>query len=125
MALDYAAAMAAETLNEKSARDLYHRHFQWEQERVVSTKLDDGFAVFTWPLMRNMCQRPWVWLSYFRAGQSLNFKNFTDQAERVEKGLIAYDRAISFGVGKLAKVTALRLRILPGAASYTWRTPKD
>lgn len=26
--------------------DLYHRHFLWEQQRVVSTTLDDAFARF-------------------------------------------------------------------------------
>ena len=35
------------------------------------------------------------------------------EAERVEKGLIAYNRAVSFGVERLTTVTAIRLRILP------------
>lgn len=118
IARDYAAAMEARTISPALARDLYHRHFLWEQERVVSTKLDDGFAVFTWPLMRNLCQRPWVWFAYFGAGKSLNFKNFTDQAERVEKGLVSYDRAISYGLDRLARTTHIRLRILPGVAHW-------
>jgi len=118
IARDYAAAMDAKTIGAEAARDLYHRHFLWEQERVVSTKLDDGFAVFTWPLMRHLCQRPWVWFAYFRAGKSLNFENFTDQAERVEKGLISYDRGIHYGLDRLARTTDLRLRIFPGLAQW-------
>lgn len=118
IAHDYDAAMRAKQIDPALARDLYHRHFLWEQERVVSTKLDDGFAVFTWPLMRNLCQRPWVWFAYFGTGKSLNFKNFTEQAERVEKGLVSYDRAMDYGLERLARTTHIRLRILPGVAHW-------
>jgi hypothetical protein len=118
IARDYATAMQEKSVKPDMARDLYLRHFLWEQERVVSTKLDDGFAVFTWPLMRNMCQRPWVWFAYFGTGKSLNFRNFTDQVERVEKGMISYDRGVSYGLDRLAKTTHIRLRILPGVAHW-------
>ena len=64
--------------------------------------------------MRNLCQKPWVWFSYFRAGKSLNFKSFTGQNERVEKGLIVHDRAVAYGLDKISKITDIRLRILPG-----------
>lgn len=118
VARDYEHAMSAETHDPALLRDLYHRHFLWEQECVVSTKLDEGFAAFDWPFMRNLCQRPWVWFSYFRPGKSMNFKSFTDQAERVEKGLIAYDRAADTGMDRLAKVSATRLKIYPGRAAF-------
>ena len=121
IAHDYAAAMQTKTITPELTRDLYHRHFLWEQERVVSAKLDEGFARFTWPFMRNLCQRPWVWFAYFGPGKSLNFKNFTDQAERVEKGLVSYDRAVAYGVDRLAKHTHIRLRILPGVAHWRQR----
>ncbi len=111
---DYADAMVSKAPDPDVLRDLYHRHFLWEQERVVSTKLDEAFEKFTWPFMSGLCQRPWVWFSYFRVGKSMNFRSFTDQAERVEKGLIAYDRAIAFGVERLARMTDIRLRIWPG-----------
>jgi hypothetical protein len=114
LARDYAVAMSGAQHDEAALRDLYHRHFLWEQERVVSTRLDDAFAVFTWPLMSGLCQRPWVWFSYFRPGKSLNFRRFTDQAERVEKGLVAYDRAVAFGADRLARRSRTRLRIFPG-----------
>jgi len=106
-------------------RDIYHQHFLWEQERVVSTKLDEAFEVFTWPFMRNLCQRPWVWFSYFDTGKSMNFKCFTDQEERVEKGLIAYDRAIEFGVERLSGVTGARLKIFPGLSLWKSRLGLD
>ncbi len=101
---------------EELLRDLYHRHFLWEQERVVSDKLMQAFAGFTWPFMRDLCQRPWVWFSYFRTGKSLNFRNFTDPEERLEKGLISYERAVEFGLARLSKVTMIRLKILPGTS---------
>ena len=105
---DYAVAMSSPIYDEAMLRDIYHRHFLWEQERVVSTRLDDAFAELTWPLMKNLCERPWIWFSYFRVGKSMNFKRFTDQTERVEKGLIAYDRAVAFGVDKLVRISAIR-----------------
>ena len=92
-------------------RDLYHRHFLWEQDRVVSTMLDDAFTQFDWPFMAGMCQQPWVWFSYFRIGRSMNFRRFTDQEERVEKGLLAYDRAAERGFPDLARMTSRLIRL--------------
>lgn len=114
LARDYAQAMAQDNSDPAMLRDIYHRHFKWEQDRVVSAKLDEAFAVFAWPFMRNLCQRPWVWFGYFKAGRSLNFRAFTDPAERIEKGLIAYDRAVQYGCARLARQTDIRLRIFPG-----------
>ncbi len=114
---DYERAMRSDP-SPALLRDLYHRHFLWEQERVVSTKLDEGFAAFTWPFMSQLCQRPWVWFGYFRPGKSMNFRNFTDQAERVEKGLIAYDRAVAMGLDRIAKLSAARIKIYPGRAAF-------
>jgi hypothetical protein len=114
----YARAMKGPLPGPDNLRDLYHRHFLWEQERVVSAKLTDAFAVFDWPFMKGLCERPWVWFSYFKAAQSLNFRSFTDQAERVEKGMIAHDRAQDFGVDRLARVSSARLKVFPGTAAW-------
>lgn len=116
IAQDYARAMGGDASIE--LRDLYQRHFRWEQTRVVSDKLTKGFAEFDWPLMRGLCQRPWVWFSYFPTAKSLNFRNFTDSEERVEKGLIAYDRAQEVGFGRIAAISAVRLRIFPGFTQW-------
>ncbi|MCI4645176.1 MAG: hypothetical protein MRY64_10370 [Hyphomonadaceae bacterium] len=112
LARDYARAIDAGETDNEVLRDLYHRHFSWEQERVVSDKLDEAFADFEWPFMRALCQRPWVWFSYFRIGRSVNFKQFTDRDERVEKGLLAYDRAVARGVDRLARTTTARLKFI-------------
>ena len=93
---DYARAMNG-SCDLAFLRDMYHRHFLWEQERVVSDTLNRAFEAFDWPFMASLCQRPWVWFSYFRIGRSMNFRQFTDQHERVEKGLIAFDRAVEKG----------------------------
>jgi len=119
LATDYFRAMSGD--RSVDLRDLYRRHFLWEQERVVSGKLDDAFAVFTWRFMRNLCERPWVWFSYFRPGKSMNFRKFTDQAERVDKGVIAHDRAVAFGLDRLADFTAARLRLYPGLHGLSFR----
>jgi hypothetical protein len=121
LADDYARAMTGPLPGDDVLRDLYHRHFLWEQQRVVSTKLTEAFAVFDWPFMKGLCERPWVWFSYFKAAQSLNFRSFTDQAERVEKGMIAHDRAQEFGVDRLSRITQMRLRIFPGTTAWTDR----
>lgn len=121
VARDYDAAMKSPNPDAALLRDLYHRHFLWEQERVVTDKLNEGFAAFTWPFMRELCQRPWVWFGYFRPGKSMNFKSFTDQAERVEKGLIAYDRAVAQGLDRIARLSAARIKIYPGRAAFMKR----
>lgn len=92
-----ARAARGETLPEADLRDLYERHFRWEQKRVVGAVLDEVFDRFTWRLMRKICLRPWVWFAYFRPGQSLNFRDFRSEDERVEKGLAAFDRAARIG----------------------------
>ena len=84
---------------------------------MVSEKLDDAFAALTWPLMRSLFQRPWVWFSYFRVGKTMNFRNFTNREERIEKGLIAFDRAMVFGPENLVTFTDARLRIFPGLSA--------
>ncbi|MEP6020252.1 MAG: hypothetical protein ABJ251_17390 [Paracoccaceae bacterium] len=101
---DYARAMN-EPCDQAFLRDIYHRHFLWEQERVVSDTLARAFEAFDWPFMANLCQRPWVWFAYFRFGRSMNFRQFTDQNERVEKGLIAFDRAIEQGLAAIQDKT--------------------
>jgi hypothetical protein len=98
----YGDIMDGQYVEVEQLRHLYHVHFEWEQERVVSNALDEGFAVFTWVFMRNLCQRPWVWFSYFKVGKSMNFKSFTDRDERIEKGLIAFDRASELGFDVLS-----------------------
>lgn len=78
-------------------RIFYEAFFRWEQQKVVGPKLDDALADFDWPFMRNLCQQPWVWFSYFRLGRALIFRSFSDAEERVEKGLIAFDWAVRKG----------------------------
>lgn len=109
---DYAALIASGSNDSARLRALYHRHFQWEQERVVSNTLETAFAEFDWPLMSEICQRPWVWFSYFRIGRSMNFRKFTDADERIEKGLLAFDRADILGFARLAKKTRASIRLL-------------
>lgn len=125
IARDYERAMNVGLDDPAALRDLYHRHFLWEQDRVVSDKLDEGFAAFKWPFMRNLCQRPWVWFSYFKPGKSMNFKCFTDKSERVEKGLLAYDRAVAMGLDRLAQVSAARLKIYPGRVQLKTRLQRS
>ena len=88
-------------------RALYEAFFRWEQDNAVGPSVEAAMAVFDWPIMRNLCLRPWIWFSYFRTGRSLNFKDFTSAEERVEKGLAAFDIATLRGWNKVEK--SLRL----------------
>lgn len=82
-------------------RALYEAFFRWEQDNAVEHGVDAAIAAFDWPLMRGLCLRPWVWFSYFRLGGSLNFKDFSDADERIEKGLLAFDGAALRGWDKV------------------------
>ncbi|MGJ8617586.1 MAG: hypothetical protein ACSHWS_12165 [Sulfitobacter sp.] len=92
-----AKQMAGEPATNAEKRALYEAFFRWEQENAVGPSVETAMAAFDWPLMRNLCLRPWVWFSYFRAGRSLNFKDFTSAEERVDKGLAAFDIAMLKG----------------------------
>lgn len=88
-----AQQMSGQPATNAEKRALYEAFFRWEQDNAVGPSVEAAMAAFDWPLMRNLCLRPWVWFSYFRAGRSLNFKDFTSAEERVEKGLAAFDVA--------------------------------
>lgn len=88
-----AKQMSGEPATSAEKRALYEAFFRWEQDNAVGPSVEAAMAAFDWPLMRNLCLRPWVWFSYFRAGRSLNFRDFTSAEERVEKGLAAFDLA--------------------------------
>lgn len=98
-----AKQMAGHPASDTEKRALYEAFFRWEQDNAVADGVEAALAAFEWPLMRNLCLRPWVWFSYFRVGRSLNFKNFASAEERVEKGLIAYDGAASAGWANVDK----------------------
>lgn len=91
------SADAGDAPDEALLREIFHRHFLWEQKRVVGPNLDHAFDALSWPLLYRLCKRPWVWFNYFGAGRSLNFDDFQVEEERVEKGMIAYDRAAQQG----------------------------
>ena len=102
-----AKQMSGGIVKEAEKRTLYEAFFRWEQDNAVGPSVEAAMAAFDWPLMRNLCLRPWVWFSYFRAGRSLNFRDFTCAEERVEKGLAAFDFANHRGWNKVDR--SLRL----------------
>jgi hypothetical protein len=88
---------SGEVMTAQQQRAFYENFFRWEQQRVVGPVVDEAFARFDWPLMKQLCLRPWIWFSYFRVGRSLVFKNFADAEERVGKGMAAFDWAAAKG----------------------------
>lgn len=77
-------------------RELFEAFFLWEQAQIVGPSIAQAFATFDWPLIRYLALKPKIRFSYF--GRSpLSFHNFNDTAERVEKGIMAFDRADKAG----------------------------
>ena len=66
-------------------RELFEAFFLWEQAEIVGPSIDRAFAAFDWPLIRSLALRPKIRFAYF--GRSpLSFRNFSNTAERIEKG---------------------------------------
>ena len=110
-----ARQMSGHPATSAEKRVLYEAFFRWEQDNAVGPSVEAAMAAFDWPLMRGLCLRPWVWFSYFRAGRSLNFKDFTSAEERVEKGLAAFDMAALRGWDKVDR----SLRLNPFVRRHT------
>ncbi len=108
-------------------RRLYECFFRHEQERVAAPAVSNAFAQLDWPAMHALSRKPWVWLAYFHKGRSLNFKDFSHPDERIEKGLVAFDRAAELGWANI-ELLLLKNPLFPGSlkvwtscANLWWR----
>ncbi len=92
------AAMAeGRTLTDAEKRAVFTAHFLHEQEHVVGPAITRAVAAFDWPLVRRIALRPWIRFAYFPRFRSFLFRDFSAQAERIEKGLRAFDWAAEVG----------------------------
>lgn len=111
----HAATSRRESLSIAEQRRMYESFFRHEQERIAAPAVERAFAELQWPHMNRICRRPWVWLAYFRYGKSLNFNDFTVADERIEKGLISFDRAAALGWPTIESLL-IKNPLYPGSA---------
>jgi len=85
------------------ARATFERSFRSEQEVTVAPGVKAAIEGFECRIMRFLCLRPLVRFAYFPPFRYLWFRDFADQAERIERGLRAYDVAARVGWGRVER----------------------
>jgi hypothetical protein len=86
------ARTTGRTMSDVERRELFEAFFLWEQAHIVGPAINQAFATFDWPLIRHLALRPKIRFAYF-GSSPLSFRDFSDTAERIEKGMEAFDRA--------------------------------
>jgi len=97
MAEIHAARRAYRELCVDAKRRIFAAHFLDEQQRVVQPAITAALAAFDWPAMRRVSLRPTIRFAYFGPRRAMRFRRFDRQAERVERGLEAFDLAAAAG----------------------------
>lgn len=93
----HAARRRGEEFSNDEKRDVFQTFFLNEQETVVGPSVLGATEKLDWPLMKNLALRPIVRFAYFPRRRPFFFRNFADQDERIEKGLLAFDVAAAVG----------------------------
>lgn len=93
---------------------LFEAFFLWEQHSIVAPAVTAAFAAFEWPVVKALALTPKIRFSYFPGSLCLPFQDFSDKAERIEKGLDAYELAERVGL-KGVEAALRRYGALPEA----------
>ena len=89
------ARRGGHSLSAGQRRALFTAFFRWEQAAIVGPAVEKAFAGFDWPLASRIALRPRVAFAYLPA--PLPFNDFANTAERIDKGLAAYDGGETIG----------------------------
>jgi hypothetical protein len=100
-------------LDRDQRRHLFTCFFLWEQETIVAPAVREAFASFDWALIRKLALRPTIRFAYL-GRDHLAFRDFSDTAERIRMGLLAFDRAERAG-WKRVEVSLSDYGIMPPA----------
>jgi hypothetical protein len=103
----HAARRAGRSLDAAEKRHVFEQSFHCEQEVTVAPGVQAAVAAFECRVMKFLCLRPLVRFAYFPRCRYLFFRNFSDKAERIEKGMRAYAHAERAGwdhVGQALRV---------------------
>jgi hypothetical protein len=103
-----------EPLPQPARRELFEAFFLWEQEVIVGPAVERALAALDWPLIRHVALRPRIRFAYFASSRDMGFADFASTAERIEKGLRAYELAEQAGLPQV-EAALRRYGILPGA----------
>ncbi len=93
----HAARAAGRRFSADESRRAFEQSFRCEQEVTVAPGVAAAIQAFECRIMRFLCLRPLVRFAYFPPFRYLWFRNFADQAERIDRGLRAYDVAAHAG----------------------------
>jgi len=97
----HASMRAGTTFSRAQRGQLFRAFFLWEQQRIVSTGVEQAVGAFDWPRMRRLAMRPRIRFSYFPRDPQMRFHDFASQDERIEKGLRAYALAEQVGLAQV------------------------
>ncbi len=93
----HSASRARRELSAAEKRLVFEQSFRCEQEVTVAPGVKAAVDAFQCRVMRALCLKPLVRFAYFPAWRYLWFRDFSNQSERIEKGLIVYDLAARAG----------------------------
>ncbi|MBB5716484.1 hypothetical protein [Sphingomonas aerophila] len=95
MARCHAARRGGVRLSAAERRALFETFFRWEQEAIVGPAVEAAFAACDWTLARSIARRPRIAFAYLP--RPLAFADFASTAERIAKGLAAFDAGETVG----------------------------
>lgn len=93
----HSASRAGRELSAPEKRLVFEQSFRCEQEVTVAPGVKTAVDGFQCRIMKWLCMKPLVRFAYFPAWKFLWFHDFSNQSERIEKGLIVYDLAARVG----------------------------
>ena len=132
---DFIAAEAIEVLNqvhharrhkrqlsESECRRVFEVHFYNEQETIVGPSIAQAVDDFRWSTLKYIALKPIIRFAYFPGRERLRFRNFSDKAERIERGLQAFQWGHAAGA-KHVEAALRNYDVLPneffaGSAKY-------
>lgn len=95
------AQAEARALTPGERRNLFEAFFLWEQTEVVEPAVATALDQLDWSLIRRVALRPRIRFAYFTSSRNMQFKDFASTAERIEKGMHAYELAEQAGLAKV------------------------
>ena len=93
----HSASRAGRELSGSEKRLVFEQSFRCEQEVTVAPGVKTAVDGFQCRIMKFLCMKPLVRFAYFPSWRYLWFHDFSNQSERIEKGLIVYDLAARVG----------------------------
>lgn len=91
---------------------LFFEFFSWEQENIVAPSIVAAYENFCWMSVAYLARRPNVQFAYFGKNHGLKFCDFSSKAERMEKGMLAYQRAVDVGL-ELVEASIQNYKVMP------------